>query len=119
MSDTTPGITFENPAYERATARFFPPQTPTDEKRAHVEELRQRTVPLAAAIEELVPNGRLKSASLTSLETALMQATRGVYAPSEIQTGDPHHESPQPPLYQPGSDADGWGGDAPEPASAV
>lgn len=87
-------------AIDRAEERFFPPQQPDAQKKADVEELRLNTLNLGEAIERLVPGGRLKAAALTSLETALMQATRGVFAPVDVSQlrppGDPHHEFPQP-----------------------
>ncbi len=85
-------------AIDRAEARFFPPQSPDATKKADVEELRLLTVALGEGIERLVPDGRLKAASLTSLEASLMQATRGVFAPVDVsqvqRRAEPAAETP-------------------------
>lgn len=53
---------------------------PTDEQRRHSEDLRQRVIIAAAAVEEL-PDSRWKSLALTSFEEALMWANKAIFNP--------------------------------------
>lgn len=71
-----------------ADKRFFTAANgtpPTNEQKNAVAVLSSHISGLAAAIMELVPDGRNKSLALTALEDVQMRANRGIFAPEGVK----------------------------------